>query len=244
MITKLKLFFRNTPIFSKTIYRFAFWFLNDILKYRRRLLQWFGPAALKKINDLSRHFDVALYPSYGTLLGIVREKRFLRHDDDMDFAVLPDAKNLKAFFEKLMMADFRFELMATINGAVTEVRFRYWGLTVDFFFHSFTANRKRLLMIQKDGTTRRYEYPIVKGFRDYKVYGVDIRIPENHTDYLCSLYGEWNRIVKKGWHSAKAPGYVGEDKPENYDVKTTWSLDAFLEWLSDGSFKRMVDKGC
>lgn len=241
MITKLKLFFRNTPIFSKTIYRFAFWFLNDVLKYRRRLLQWFGPTALKNINDLSRQFDVALYPSYGTLLGIVREKRFLRHDDDMDFSVLPDTKNLKAFFDKLMLVGFRFEMIATINDAVAELRFRYRGLTVDFFFHSYTANREHLLMIQR---TRRYEYPLVRRLIDYRVYGLDVRIPENYVDYLHSLYGEWNQIVKKGWCTAMAPSYVGDVKPENYNLNMSWSPDVFLKYFVTDSFQRMVDKGC
>lgn len=244
MVRCVRLLLREVPLLRKTIYRPAFWFMNDVLRYKSRLLQKHGPEALRRIDEISRRLDVGVYPTFGTLLGIIRDGGLLKHDSDMDFAILPTSTSLKAFFCEIQRHGFTFEWMETVDGCLSEVRFRYRELPVDFFLHSYTADGKKLMLIQTDSTTRRYEYPLVKSLTDYSAMGINLRIPANTQEYLTSLYGPWNTVVKSGWSSTMAPCFIGVDDASRYAIATSRSIDDFAQWLEKHPHSdRLRDKG-
>lgn len=244
MLSRLRLLLRDTPILRKTIYRPIFWFMNDVLHFKRCLLQKFGPEALAKVNDVSRRLDIEVYPSFGTLLGIVRDGGLLKHDSDMDFAILPSSTVLNPFFTEIQKEGFIFEWMETVDDCLTEVRFRYYELGVDFFLHSYTGDGKKLLMIQTDSLTRRYEYPLINSLTDYSVLGLSVRVPVNFREYLTSLYGPWDQVVKSGWNSTMAPCFIGYDDVSRYSIATSRSVDDFSQRLKGKpNVARLPDKG-
>lgn len=244
MVRYLRLLIRDTPILRKTIYGPIFWFMNNVLRYESWLLQKHGPEALKRVNEISRRFDIDVYPTFGTLLGLIRDGELMKHDRDMDFAILPTSTNLNPFFGEIQKQGFIFEWMETVDDCLTEVRFRYRELPIDFFLHSYTADGERLMMIQTDSTTRRYEYPLVKTLIDHEVLGLNLRIPENVGEYLASMYGSWKKAVKSGWNSTMAPSFVGVDDARRYVVATSRSINDFVGWLeTHPRSDRLRDKG-
>jgi len=218
--------------------------VNHVVRYRSILLQRHGATILSKVNDLSRQHSVDVYPTFGTLLGLIRDGRLMKHDFDMDFAILPSATNLSVFFAELQKEGFYFEWMETVDDCLTEVRFRYKELTIDFFLHSFTADRNKMMMIQTDSETRRYEYPRVDFLIDHSVLGLNLRIPNNYEEYLTSMYGAWNIVIKSGWSSTMAPCFIGVNDPSQYSITTSFSSSVFLRWIDTHQhFPRLADKG-
>ena len=115
MFRFFRLLIKNTSILRKTIYVPSYWFVNHVVRYRSILLQRHGATILSKVNDLSRQHSVDVYPTFGTLLGLIRDGRLMKHDFDMDFAILPSATNLSVFFAELQKEGFYFEWMETVD---------------------------------------------------------------------------------------------------------------------------------
>ena len=65
----------------------AFWLANDVLGLKQRLIRKYGWKAVEEIDLAARVSGMPYSACFGTLLGFVREKDFIRHDADMDFAM-------------------------------------------------------------------------------------------------------------------------------------------------------------
>ena len=106
--------------------------------HRRRLLKRHGVEVLSDLAEIFKRRNIPAYAVYGTLLGFVRDGKFMPHDDDIDIGVLPgkgwDAKRLvKVFLEE--EKDFTFMRALMYDGYVDEVTLIHKNLTVDFFFY-------------------------------------------------------------------------------------------------------------
>ena len=106
MIRKLRAFMRNNSIVRRTVYPVAWYFMNKVLHWRSRLLQAYGIDILVKVQTVAAKEHVQCSPYFGTLLGLVRDGRLIKHDIDMDFLVSPEAKDIKAFYNHLKLVGF------------------------------------------------------------------------------------------------------------------------------------------
>ena len=92
MIKKIKKFFRNCPLTRGIWCR-----LSDarLRRIRSDVLQKNGVQTVKAVQEILSETGVFFFFDMGTLLGIVREGRLLKHDMDIDIAVVVSCEEEK-----------------------------------------------------------------------------------------------------------------------------------------------------
>lgn len=202
MIRKLRLLLRDNYIFRHTIYPFVRKIANDVLHYRCRILQRYGYEALAKITEVYRKTGVSCYADFGTLLGIIRDGGFIKHDDDMDFTILPPHDNVRVFYRELVSRGFVFERYIVMDGTLKEFSMRYKEISIDFFLQVYSKDGAYMEYIdEKNGDYwTRYKYAKPARLSERRVHGVSAIVPENFDEVLTSEYGMWNQGIKD-WNS-------------------------------------------
>ena len=65
-----------------------------IIPKRRKLLQRHGAEVLSGIHTLMVKNGISYYCEAGTLLGLIRDKGFIPHDDDIDISIMAESAEL------------------------------------------------------------------------------------------------------------------------------------------------------
>lgn len=210
MIKKIRVFMRTNPVIRRTVYPAAWYFMNKVLHWRSRLLRVYGLEILQKVQDVSIHESVKCSPYFGTLLGLVREGRLIKHDTDIDFVINPEAKNIKSFYTSLKSIGFIPERILLLNGRMLEFSMSYKIVGVDFFLVGHSADGDRTIFVFDDrGEVRLHTYPQIDRMVDTKtVLGKSIRVPVNAAEHLDNEYGNW-RIPNKNWDARRGPSFSG-----------------------------------
>ena len=210
MIQKLRSFMRNNVVIRRTIYPFAWYFMNKVLRWRSRLLQAYGIGILMKVQDVAKKANVECSPYFGTLLGLVRDGKLIKHDTDMDFLVSPDNKDLKSFYDGLKSVGFFPERMMLLNGRMIEFTMCYKIINVDFFLVGHSADKDRNIFVFDDrGETRLHSYPKISEMGEVKTAsGEAVSVPQNASAHLENEYGNW-RVPDKNWDARRGPSFKG-----------------------------------
>lgn len=164
-------------------------------------LQKYGKRAIREVHSLLTSSGLPYYADYGTLLGIVRDRGFIKHDDDIDFSVPPGSPSPEKYLEvlkasKKLIFCWGFEY----HGRITELTFQYKGILIDFFFSSV-----------EDGLIYNYVYDYTPDLIDWiphreprningryetrNISGQAVVIPENFDEILTTKYGNWREPV-------------------------------------------------
>lgn len=168
---------------------------------------------LRRVTDILDEAGVRYWLEAGTLLGIVRERRLLPWDTDMDIAIHgEDYPRLQKCWLKLWRAGYRLRLKrhavdtpACRNGAprLLKVRTRRMlffrgDLLLDIFIN-FKANGHYHWTIGRDHFITHLSAPA--HFYDHlgalEFDGKTYPIPSNHEEYLTYRYGNWQVPVKQ-----------------------------------------------
>lgn len=210
MIRRLRLFMRNNPIVKRTIYPFAWYFMNKVLHWRSRLLQAYGFEILLKVQDAAKSENVECSPYFGTLLGLIREGKLIKHDVDIDFLISPDSKNVKALYSRLKSIGFIPERILLLNDRMLEFSMSYKIISVDFFLVGHSAGRDRNVFVFNDrGEVRLHTYPKINEMVDMKTAtDKTILVPGNAIEHLDNEYGTW-QTPNKHWDARRGPSFSG-----------------------------------
>jgi hypothetical protein len=198
---------------------------------RRRALQKYGYTNLKLVMEIVEKEKFPIIPWAGTLLGFVRDGGFMKHDDDIDFALLPgkDPKEVtRIFVEKY---GFEFVHGFSYNGKYSEFCIKKNGLTMDFFV-MFEDGKKEGFYSQydffwKDGYRYSiptenhvgwYSYPKMQELTPLEINGIKVQIPAKIEEALYYLYGEGWKVPDPKYKGEGRPGRMGEAEGFGYSV--------------------------
>lgn len=190
--------------------------------HRRRVLRRRGRRVLLHIAEIFERHQMPVFAAYGTLLGFIREKGFLEHDDDIDLGVLPGEWTPRRVARVLLEEEkgFSFLFAFSYQGNVTELKLQYDGVPIDLFFYEddgekfYAGSYHYLPNVQYPSpdanSAQRVCEPKIERLEKRNVLGVDFPVPSNPEQVLTELYGNW-RVPDRQWNDNKHPGI--EDLP-------------------------------
>lgn len=208
------------------------------LPLKRRRLQSYGGVVLHRLHTLLSNAKIDYYADWGSLLGIVREGGFIRHDDDIDLTIVDKNVNPRLLLKLLLEHEFHFIHAIEIDKRLVEFSVSWKKLSIDFFFR---------IPVEQDGMVGicdvyynpniQYENPNQNNYRvwyfaeevstkiiDFK--GGDVRIPENPESILEFEYGSDWRSPISGWVSNELKGRFKEK--DGYAIRITNLKEVFV----------------
>ena len=197
------------------------------MRKARRALQIDG---LRICADLCQEFAVSTemraFVTYGSLLGLVREGKFIEHDDDIDVAIVVDSgfswREVDSVMESIVGVKAR---RFGYDGVVTEQAYKCGDLDVDIFamypvgkcyrsfFYTYHGEGGKPRFRAKYQDTPKHGILISKSF-----HGSEVLIPDNAEEFLACVYGE-------DWREPR-PGYCGSDRYANLE-----GCEPFVEYF-------------
>lgn len=190
------------------IYEKFFWGIVE--KRKKQGLHELGYIYVEKISKSLEKFEIQYFITYGTLLGIIREGKFIGHDDDIDFGVIFDEKftwdKLEAALKEAgMQKKHQFRL----EGEITEQTYIADKLSVDFFLFceysstehvSYAYFRRKNKLYENDTfEVSRNRVPTIGSIIKTKTEKGIFAIPNNSEQFLEAVYGADWRTPNPNW---------------------------------------------
>lgn len=175
---------------------------------RNKMLHQNGYVVLDELTQLLFDAKFNSFIAYGTLLGFIREKGLLGHDDDLDFVILDTEDFSWESLEKILYKNGYNKIRYfTNNDIITEETFQKNGLEIDFFRyffeedHCFGVGYKRFVGVNysndDERTTYKCTFPVIPDIEIQKINGHAVPIPSNYEALLECWYGEDWKTPKK-----------------------------------------------
>ncbi len=209
----IKKFFREFALTKKIYAR-----LIDIKakNNKKANLQKDGLTVIAEMQKILEKSGVSFFFDMGTLLGIIREGRLLKHDMDIDIAVFVESEEEKQVLaDKLSAHGCEEYLRYCADGlGIVEQSFVYYGIKFDinYYYRSSNTDECYLLYshpdkVYKEGTMSivKLSCPTIKNTVKHEFQGISVNVPQNAEDYLAARYGENWRIPDKKYIYWKGP---------------------------------------
>lgn len=198
---------------------------------RQRILKKVGADVLKEIVEINGRNNLGILPIYGTLLGFVRDGGFMKHDDDIDLAVMPGKSPKDILNVFVVRHGWEFLHGLSYHGKCTEFTLKHkTGLTVDFFFMQDSGeDLLSSVYFWKEGepytdirqnNLKWVRHPYVNALRKFNLYGLDIDIPDNSEDWLYYEFGSGWKVPDPSY--TDAAGQPGKVVVDDYGFTTTY----------------------
>lgn len=221
----------NRIIYS--IYHFLYGQFKErrVIKERKAALQTEGFSYLQSIDAALKETGITYFVAFGSLLGIIRENGFIKHDCDMDFGVLKDEHFSWKLLDK-SLKDYGFEIVHgyKYNGEYKQLTYSKGILTVDFFLFDLEGqNSIASYVCYKDSSVRYsdiYESSIGKisahrfeNIEQIQYKNITLNVPNNYTTMLSDIYGTnwmipdptWSHVNGPSWTSMPSSAYCVEE---------------------------------
>lgn len=193
---------------------------------RRLALRDRGVETAQLIQAGLEQTDLRFFITYGSLLGLKRQGKFLSHDSDLDFGLLlrgqADWLELQT---RLRDLGFETEHYFQLDGRVTEMTFKREGLSVDFF--AYEAEEREGKLQSTVYLYQRYVDEVYEDEAQYSVYRstttrvdqverasfaeLTIFVPAEAERYLAEVYTDAWRIPNPQWKPSMSLAYARED---------------------------------
>lgn len=220
----------------KTILKPFYYPYTRYLKNKRnKHFQEYGLEVLKKFSDVltSNNYEYTL--AFGTLLGAVREKNFIKHDLDIDVAMW--AEDWTPDFQKcLQNAGFKLwhsyeidegklgrEETYVYNDVSIDIFYFYppidkYPYCCDFLTRGNTKSRPQCMKLYGSCLPRRIEMPMTKERILTEFADIQLFIPANAHEILAFRYGDDYMIPNPQWNIKSYDNHIieWEDKKGIY----------------------------
>lgn len=179
---------------------------------------------IKKIEMLSKHISTMIFVDYGTLLGVIRDKKIIEWDDDIDLGIIINDLFTWNNLEEIMYSfGFKKKHEFVYNNEITEQNYEKDYVSMDFFRH-YEANAYSISYVYDRNKNKKYpagnlwdvmefKTPSINGISYVTINGAKIPVPDNAEEYLSFVYGKDWRIPNPNWHTGDGPAtkrLVGE----------------------------------
>lgn len=166
----------------------------------------------RNVVDALAEADISCFLTFGSLLGVVRESRFLLHDDDIDFGLIVDAEfDWETVESALRRVGYSKEREFSFDGTVTEQAYSAGNMSFDLFGFFPTPNAESLVVyayVRHDDkvyenacqlSVKYYEVPVFKSIVSMPLAGTSVPIPDNPEVELEVFYGSTWRVPDLSW---------------------------------------------
>lgn len=216
----LKSLLRNIPVLGDLYVRSIGSKRKERIESEKRAaVQKSGMSAVREVEKALGSTGVKFFLDFGSLLGIVREQKFMDHDNDLDYGIYINERFTWADLEaELVKHKLKKVRQGMFMDQITEQTYRFddSNLLIDFFYHwKADGYDNTYVFFMKSG--RKYQYPTCSvsrlemysfdGVQTVLLQGVKFRIPMEPEKYLASIYSENWRIPDPNWVSEKGPAW-------------------------------------
>jgi len=181
-----------------------------------------GSNTILKLQNILERSGLFFFFDMGTLLGIVREGRILKHDLDIDVAVYASSEDEKEFLRNLLMENScRRRLSFSIDGlGIVEESFIYKNIKFDINYYYRENNDDVCYLMYsspKNDSPSEYMNVVRLGCKPIlttckKKFGnSSIFIPVDAESYLAERYGSNWRVPDKQYIYWKGPSTTQTD---------------------------------
>lgn len=205
---RLRYLVKNNRILSR---------LNGLRRKSRKakacaVLQSEGVSVARNVVDVLAEADISCFLTFGSLLGVVRESRFLLHDDDIDFGIIVDAGFDWGKVESALgRAGYSKVREFSFDGVVTEQAYSAGDMSLDIFGFFPASNGESLVVyayVRHDDmmyenasqlSVKYYEVPVFESIVLAPLAEASVPIPDNPEAELEVFYGLTWRIPDLSW---------------------------------------------
>ena len=202
-----------------SLYRATFGKIKTVLffGFQSKELQKNGFSMIEIINNELTKEKANFFIDCGTLLGIIRDKKLIEYDRDMDFGIWFDEKFGPDDLDRVMLGlGFKKFSEGIFRGKKEEMTYSKGVIHVDFFNHTEIDGESHLYVFYRDIEKT---YPSdkhcsvimqrrihISGLKTLNINHMSLKIPENVEPYLASAYTENWRTPDPGWLYTMEPG--------------------------------------
>ncbi|HEY0087304.1 MAG TPA: glycosyltransferase [Candidatus Lokiarchaeia archaeon] len=142
---------------------------------------------LKDIYEVCNKLKISIFPFAGSLLGIIRENDFIKHDLDMDFGIKRKDFSMQ-IVQELEKAGFKYSRQFGSLDNKLELRFFKRNIQIDFFVFYEKLDYECTYC----SDSHNYYEVRYKKFNliDYNFKNITIKVPQNPEDFIKQQYGE------------------------------------------------------
>lgn len=215
----------KVPFLKKMLKPIYYPYKNWLKQRRNKQFQLHALEVLKKFDECMEQGGFGYTLAFGTLLGAIREKGFIKNDLDIDIWIWESEKTSE--ITKSMINDgFKLEHSFEIEDGKLgrEDTFAYNNISLDIFYiyppvnkypyccdflaaneaPTFASSMKKYGYVN----TRRFELPFSKERTRILFEGISLYAPTNSTELLKLRYGKDYMIPNPKWTTAKNSEFV------------------------------------
>ncbi|MDO5728178.1 MAG: LicD family protein [Actinomycetaceae bacterium] len=218
-VAKVKAVFRENRLTGGVYERLYGVYYHKIRpRFISRQLRRRGPDVLRKLCADLESAPMPVFAVYGTLLGFMREGRFISFDNDLDFGVLgKDKKDLQDLFKWMKSRGYHLTHFFTIDGDMLEFSIEIDDVSIDFFwFGEWKDQGFGSFVFFKDSNesvedlTHRVSFlkcSPIQSISTRETFGIDVPIPSEPERFLEDIFTENWRIPDPHWVSENGPAW-------------------------------------
>lgn len=188
---------------------------------RRRRLQRNGYDVLKTLFEISEKETLGLFPVYGSLLGFIRDKGFIKWDDDIDIGFVAEKGVQSKIVKTLFAHGFVFYSGQKYHGELVEFTLKYKKITIDFFPLKKSDNSllAQAFYWKEDveydevnaNSTYYMRHPFISTLEPRTIHNVKVMIPQNWQEVLIAEFGEKWAVPDPNFNEMNLPSFVNLD---------------------------------
>jgi len=217
-MNKKDIVFDRVKRYIKDNINFLYLYYKKYKKYKQnKNFKRYGLEVLIKVKKIAKELNITYWLDFGTLLGAVRDEKFIEHDLDLDIGMflVEYSPKLQELLEK---EGFRkTECFYIDKGQYgRKEAYNYKGVVIDFFFytkknnliygHGFSTITEGDSLIEalkkEEGfLVKEVSFPFI-GIIQIDFLGEKFNIPKNFDNYLSAHYGKNYMIKNPNWNSS------------------------------------------